>query len=185
MQVLTPATLLKGDSNTGVFLWNLRFLRTSFIPVDAGRILKVHKAFRRCPGRLLNVLCTFNLQPASAGMKTTASAPNLVRYNVAFVNWSTVFTEGKLPLQLNISTETCVKKFTNSLICIDLTYRNLFIKYCEILIPVAIGKCPQFLQKICSSQYLTCCYHQATQLSFTCSKPTIETGERGVKYVQS
>ena len=27
--------------------------------------------------------------------------------------------------------------------------------------------------------------HQATQLSFTCSKPTIETGERGVKYVQS
>ena len=164
MQVLTPATLLKGDSNTGVFLWILRFLRTSFIPVDAGRKLKVHKAFRRCPGRLLNVLCTFNLQPASAGMKTTASAPNLVRYNVAFVNWSTVFTEGKLPLQLNISTETCVKKFTNSLICIDLTYRNLFIKYCEILIPDAIGKCPQFLQKICSSQYLTCCYTK--QLSY-------------------
>ena len=118
-------------------------------------------------------------------MKTTASAPNLVRYNVAFVNWSTVFTEGKLPLQLNISTETRAKKFTNSLICIDLTYRNLFIKYCEILIPVAIGKCPQFLQKIYSSQYLTCCYHQATLLTFTCSKPTMETVERGVKYVQS
>ena len=177
--------MLKGDSNTGVFLWNFQFLRTSFTPVDTGRKLKVHKTFRRCPGRLLNVSCTFNLRPVSAGMKTTASAPNLVRYNVAFVNWSTVSTEGKLPLQLNISTETRVKKFTNSLICIDLTYRNLFIKYCEILIPVAIGKCPQFLQKIYSSQYLTCCYHQATLLTFTCSKPTMETVERGVKYVQS
>ena len=140
--------MLKGDSNTGVFLWNFQFLRTSFTPVDTGRKLKVHKTFRRCPGRLLNVSCTFNLRPVSAGMKTTASAPNLVRYNVAFVNWSTVFTEGKLPLQLNISTETRAKKFTNSLICIDLTYRNLFIKYCEILIPVAIGKCPVFTENI-------------------------------------
>ena len=32
-------------------------------PGDTGRKLNVHKTFRRRPGRLLNVLCTFNLRP--------------------------------------------------------------------------------------------------------------------------
>ena len=41
----------------------------SFNPVDTGRKLNVHKKFRRRPGRLLNVLCTFNLRPASTGKK--------------------------------------------------------------------------------------------------------------------
>ena len=36
-------------------------------PVDTGRKLNVHKTFRRRPGRLLNVLCTFNLRPVSKG----------------------------------------------------------------------------------------------------------------------
>ena len=36
-------------------------------PVDTGRKLNVHKTFRRRPGRLLNVLCTFNLCPVSTG----------------------------------------------------------------------------------------------------------------------
>ena len=34
-------------------------------PVDTGRKLNVHKTFRRCPRRLLNVLCAFNLRPVS------------------------------------------------------------------------------------------------------------------------
>ena len=38
-----------------------------YTPVDTGRKLKVHKTFRRRPGRLLNVLCTFNLRPVSTG----------------------------------------------------------------------------------------------------------------------
>ena len=37
-------------------------------PVDTGRKLKVHKTFRRRPGRLLNVLCKFNLRPASTDL---------------------------------------------------------------------------------------------------------------------
>ena len=37
-------------------------------PVDTGRKLNVHKTFRGRPGRLLNVLCTFNLRPVSAGL---------------------------------------------------------------------------------------------------------------------
>ena len=39
-------------------------------PVDTGRKLNVHKTFRRRPGRLLNVLCTFSLRPLSIGKKT-------------------------------------------------------------------------------------------------------------------
>ena len=36
-------------------------------PVDTGRKLNVYKTFRRRPGRLLNILCTFNLRPVSIG----------------------------------------------------------------------------------------------------------------------
>ena len=36
-------------------------------PVDTERKLNVHKTFRRRLGRLLNVLCTFNLRPVSTG----------------------------------------------------------------------------------------------------------------------
>ena len=36
-------------------------------PVDTGRKLNVHKTFRICPGRLLNVLCTFSLRSVSTG----------------------------------------------------------------------------------------------------------------------
>ena len=39
-------------------------------PVDTGRKLNVHNTFRRRPGRLLNVLCTFNFRPVSAGYET-------------------------------------------------------------------------------------------------------------------
>ena len=41
-------------------------LRNGF-PVDTGRKLNVHKTFRRRPGRLLDVLFTFNLGPVSMG----------------------------------------------------------------------------------------------------------------------
>ena len=40
------------------------------VPVDIGRKLNVNKRFRRRPGRLLNVLCTFNLRPMSTGLLT-------------------------------------------------------------------------------------------------------------------
>ena len=36
-------------------------------PVDTGHKLNVHKTFRRRPGRLLNVLFTFNLRHVSTG----------------------------------------------------------------------------------------------------------------------
>ena len=36
-------------------------------PVDTGRKLNVRKTFRRRLGRLLKVLCMFNLRPVSTG----------------------------------------------------------------------------------------------------------------------
>ena len=39
-------------------------------PVDTGRKLNVHKTFRRRPGRVLIILCWFNLGPVSTGKET-------------------------------------------------------------------------------------------------------------------
>ena len=39
----------------------------TYNPVDVGRKLSVHKMFRRRPGRLLNVLCTFDLHSVPIG----------------------------------------------------------------------------------------------------------------------
>ena len=47
-------------------------------PVDKGRKLNAHKTFRRRPGLLLNVLCTFSLRPLSTGNE---SKTELVKFN--------------------------------------------------------------------------------------------------------
>ena len=44
------------------------------MPVDTGLKLNVHKTFRRRPGRpgrLLNVLCMFNLRPVATEISST------------------------------------------------------------------------------------------------------------------
>ena len=46
----------------------LRNKKKRFSPVDTGRTLNVHKTFRRRTGRLLNVLCTFNLRPVPTAL---------------------------------------------------------------------------------------------------------------------
>ena len=46
---------------------NIMQCTSSSFPVDTGRKLNVHKTFRRRPGRLLNVLCTFNLRLVPTG----------------------------------------------------------------------------------------------------------------------
>ena len=42
--------------------------------------MNVHKTFRRRPGRLLNVLCTFNLRPVSTGLEVSYLFLNNSRY---------------------------------------------------------------------------------------------------------
>ena len=51
------------------------------IPVDTGRKLNVHKKFRRRPGRLLNVLCTFNLRPVSTEIPLAKEELSLQKTN--------------------------------------------------------------------------------------------------------
>ena len=43
--------------------WRFIFPEERPYPLDTGRKLNVHNTFRRRPGRLLNVLCTFNVRP--------------------------------------------------------------------------------------------------------------------------
>ena len=50
------------------FTWAAKIIPFCTIPIDTGRKLNVHKTFRRRPGRLLNVLCTFDLRPVSTGV---------------------------------------------------------------------------------------------------------------------
>ena len=47
--------------------WGFCIADTS--PVDTGRKLNVHKTLPRCPARLLNVLCMFNLRSVSTRIK--------------------------------------------------------------------------------------------------------------------
>ena len=53
---LTLKTNIKG---TLITMWSL--------PADTGGKMNVRKTFRRRPGPLLNVLCTFNLRPVFTG----------------------------------------------------------------------------------------------------------------------
>ena len=85
------------------------------LPVDTGRKLNVHKTFRRRPGRLLNVLCTFNLRPASTGFwKNLAQKATLkTKFNVNFrwildINWKLSFEQISESCfkQINLLTET-------------------------------------------------------------------------------
>ena len=50
-----------------LLLW--QFNSSILNPLDTGRKLNVYKTFRRHPGRLLNVLCTFNLRLVSRGKR--------------------------------------------------------------------------------------------------------------------
>ena len=77
-------------------------------PVEIGRKLKVHKTFRRRPRRLLNVLCTFNLRPASTGILVADESAKLyglvgdvgasVRGFVGGVGWGGSITWRKLKI---------------------------------------------------------------------------------------
>ena len=50
------------------------FITYTQTPVDAWRKLNVIETFRRRPGRLLSILCTFNLCPVSTGKRSLSSA---------------------------------------------------------------------------------------------------------------
>ena len=74
-----------------------------FASVDTGRKLNVHKTFRRYPGRLLNVLFTFNLRPVSTGAT-----------GCCFIHPSLIFATGSLIISLQ-HINLCISLLSQSL----------------------------------------------------------------------
>ena len=80
MTVLLPSNL-RGFNEFSVSRYLIERIN---YPVDTGRKLNVHKTFRRRPGRLSNVFCTFNLRPVSTGYSLIPIIfPNLIISNIA------------------------------------------------------------------------------------------------------
>lgn len=52
-----------------MMIWVIAFYTTNYLPLDTGRTLSVRKMFRRCPGRPVNILDTFNLPSMSSGWR--------------------------------------------------------------------------------------------------------------------
>ena len=63
------------------------YINHILIPVDTGRKVNVQKTFRRHPGSLLNVLCTFILRPVSAGTEIIYrdKASKLIKLNTNII----------------------------------------------------------------------------------------------------
>ena len=83
-------------------------------PLDTGRKLNVHKTFRRRPGRLLNVLCTFHLRPVSTGKYNPAGTR--LCSNVRFWLYcdNVVFPTSLLQSKTNVLTTLCFRRpFSN------------------------------------------------------------------------
>ena len=67
-QIKTKISTQVSQNNTNSIGHKSEKILKNVFPVDTGRKLNVHKTFRRRPGRLLNVLCTFNLRFVSTGL---------------------------------------------------------------------------------------------------------------------
>ena len=55
-------------------------------PIDTERKLNTHKMFRRRPGRLLNILCMFNLRHVSTGINKERQVDQSRMMSVVEVN---------------------------------------------------------------------------------------------------
>ena len=62
VSLYTPWKHSSVESNAILGASSAHSFKVPFNPADTGRKLNIHKTFRRRPGRLLNVLCTFNLR---------------------------------------------------------------------------------------------------------------------------
>ena len=137
-QVLWPATLLKRDSNTCIFLWILRnfqerlfwkistndcFWNQSKDPVNTGRKLNVHKTFRRRPGRLMyvqftscvygrHIFSTYSLnnnnQDISIGLRILYIQSVLIHWIYGH-GYLLSYTKGSVNLDLNRSVQKLIE----------------------------------------------------------------------------
>ena len=82
------------DKSVKIHHKNVQVLASEVYPVDTGRKLNVHKTFGGRPGRLLKVLCTFNLRPVSTGfeIKRLLSTFYCTDYPIFFLSCGLPFT---------------------------------------------------------------------------------------------
>ena len=85
---------------------SLLLMKFTNFPVDTGRKLNVYKTLRRRPGRLLNVLCAFNLRPVSTGFtgQMTREFLGLSMWNFQGIAFTWTQTYSKIFKSVKIST---------------------------------------------------------------------------------
>ena len=71
-----------GLRKTNEMDYGLKKMNEMDYPLDTERKLNVHKTFRRRPGRLLSVLCTFSLRPVSRGYGLNEINDNVTKTEV-------------------------------------------------------------------------------------------------------
>ena len=87
MLLFTEKNLLNWNKAHALYRETCKLFWSSAVLVDTRRKLNVHKTFRRRPGRLLNVFCTFNLRLVSTGIvnKTWLSCKLVIFLKESFV----------------------------------------------------------------------------------------------------
>ena len=99
--------LYDADNNKNVHSNVFQFRASTVYPVDTQLKLNVHKTLRRHSGRLLNVLCTFNLRPVSTGIVSLRNDGRSFKISETFQSFrSPVFVVNK-----------CAKLYTNRSYC--------------------------------------------------------------------
>ena len=88
-----PPSPSSAEFKTNSFMTEKIVLAKTY-PLDTGRKLNVHNTFRRRPGRLLNVLCMFNLRPVLRGKKRNFLVSLHLYVSVSyFCHWYTTLLE--------------------------------------------------------------------------------------------
>ena len=103
-------------------------------PVETARKLNVHETLRRRPGRLLNVLCTFNLHPVSTGkvLQDTVNIKQLLIV-IPFLGYQSFLVRKRLQSSIRHHLEYCSlrivlqsKAWLSSLFCFkDIIHKEI------------------------------------------------------------
>ena len=94
-----------------LFKANFPFCFNGFLllyPLDTVQKLNVHQTFRKRPGRLLNVLCTFNLSPVSRGSGNFCRVVQgiVIKRNICLVRVRNHFLNAEIMMHLRFSRES-------------------------------------------------------------------------------
>ena len=110
-------------------------------PLDRGRKLNVHKTCRRRPGRLLNVLCTFNLHPVSRGSlkiwifirKELQNKSSIISKFWCFCIWNRQHVSAVISCECLIHQHGGVSRLTGGYMCIMNCEKEICWKWFRVM----------------------------------------------------